>query len=67
MPDFKEALYYNPHIWWDPIGPPWENPQLDAGTQKQLALIRLGYQQDLLAAQQKAVQAAKSAIEKTGS
>ena len=65
MSDFKEALYYNPHIFWDPIGAPWENKQLDAGTQKQLALVRLNYHQDLLAAQAKAIQAAKAALEKT--
>lgn len=65
MSDFKEALYYNPHIWWDPIGPPWENKQLNAETQKQLALVRLSYQQDLLAAQTKAIQAAKGVLEKT--
>jgi hypothetical protein len=65
MPDYKEALYYNPHIFWDPIGPPWENPQFDAGTQKQLALVRLNYHQELLAAQAKAVQAARAALEKT--
>jgi len=60
-----EELYYDPHIFWDPIGPPWETNQLDAGTQKQLTLVRLGYQQDLLAAKQKAVQAAKGVLEKT--
>lgn len=66
MSDFKEALYYDPHIFWDPIGPPWENPQLDAGTQKQLTIVRLNYQQELLAAQAKAVQAARGVIERTG-
>jgi len=65
MADPKEALYYNPHIWWDPIGPPWENKQLDAATHKQLALVRLNYHQELLAAQTKAIQAAKAALEKT--
>jgi hypothetical protein len=65
MADFKEALYYNPHIWWDPIGPPWENTQLDAETQRQLALVRLSYQQDLLAAQAKAVESAKALLAKT--
>ena len=65
MADFKEALYYNPHIWWDPIGPPWENQQFDAATHKQLALVRLNYHQELLAAQTKAIQAAKAALEKT--
>ncbi|HEV2424359.1 MAG TPA: hypothetical protein VGZ29_05990 [Terriglobia bacterium] len=64
MSDFREALYYNPHIFWDPIGPPWENKQLDPGAQRQLALVRLNYQQDLLAAQTKAVQAAKAVLEK---
>lgn len=67
MPDYKDALYYNPHIWWDPIGPPWETPQFDAGTQKQLALVRLSYHEELLAAQTRAVQAARAVIEETSS
>lgn len=67
MSDFREALYYDPHIFWDPIGPPWEHTQFDAGVQRQLAIVRLNYQQELLAAQSKAVQAAKAVMERAGS
>jgi hypothetical protein len=67
MPDYKEALYYNPHIFWDPIGPPWETNQFDGETQRQLALVRLSYHQDLLAAQAKAVESAKALLAKTRS
>jgi hypothetical protein len=65
MTDFKESLYYNPHIWWDPIGPPWETG-LDQAGKTQLALIRLGFVKEVLAAQMKAVEAATALMAKTG-
>lgn len=60
---------YNPyHIYWDPIGPPWEYPEVfDQGSQQQLMLIRLHLHRDVLAAQAKAADAAIALLAKTRS
>lgn len=64
MVDTKEALYYNPPIWWDPIGPPWET-NLDQAGKTQLALIRLGFLKEVLAAQSKAIDAATALLSRS--
>ncbi len=64
MPELKNPLAYNPHIFWDPIGPPWET-NLDQATQGQLAQIRLANLKDVLAAHSKAVDAATALLAKS--
>jgi hypothetical protein len=60
-----EMLYFNPHIYWDPIGPPWEYPEgFDQTAKDQLALIRLSLHKDVLAAQAKAADAAIALVSK---
>jgi hypothetical protein len=59
--DLQPQFLYNPHIWWDPIGPPWEVPW-DTSTQKQITVLRLEHQKEVAALQQRTLDKAISAI-----
>lgn len=64
--DLGQSFIFNPHIIWDPIGPwPWfeaNNP----GAAKEIMLIRLQHQKDVLALQSKAIDQAMSVVSKAG-
>ena len=60
--DLNELLHFHPHIIADPV-PWWWIQHLDKGALNKLAKISMQRQQEVLAAQTKALDAAMKAID----
>ena len=58
-----DVLQFRPRWWWDPV-PPWLVTQLDKGILIELARVQLHLQKEVLAAEQKALDASLQVLGK---
>jgi hypothetical protein len=62
---FSELLHFNPKIWWDPV-PWWFVHHLDRTVLKELAVIQIELQREVLAIQSKSLERTLAVIAKAG-
>ena len=62
---FSELLHFNPKIWWDPV-PWWFVNQLDKNILREVAVIQIELQREVLAIQSKGLERTLAVLAKAG-
>ena len=60
---FSELLHFNPKFWWDPV-PWWFVTHLDTNILKEIAVIQIESQREVLAIQAKGLERTLAALGK---